>query len=391
MTAQEIGCSQIVDLLRLHGEQTRNELATRCGLSRSAVNGRLDTLIKTGLITESTGSAQTKGRPADHFRFNPDRGRVLCADVGVTQASVGICDLGSTIISRTVLDIDTTRDPHIIMEELADKFDELLAAEGMTADEISGIGIGIPAPVKAGAGFSVKPPIMPAWNGFDVPAWLSSRYSAPVVLEKDANVMAYGETRVNFPEASHLMLVKIGTGIGSGSVIGGRLFRGTDGAAGDLGHIHLDTLTTEESGPLCKCGNRGCLEAYAGGWALLRDLQNSGIDVTSHDDLIQLINTGNPHALEAIRRAGRLIGGAIATAINLMNPEIVVIGGRLVNAGGDLLFAGIREMVYRRSLPLATSSLRIEQSTLYPTGGMVGLSALVVDAITSPTHIGQLL
>lgn len=389
MASFEQGLSETLDLFRRRGELTRGQLVKESGLSRSAVNQRLDALTAANLVSGAFGDVQTKGRPADLFAFNAGRGLVLAADMGVTQGRVAVCDLSGNIQREQTLKLDLTVHPEVIMEQLTEAFDSLLREGGQGADEVLGIGISVPAPVKIGAGFSVSPPIMPNWNGFDVPAWLSGRYAAPVYLEKDANVMAYGEARFRYPDAPNLMMVKIGTGIGSGFVLGGELFRGADGAAGDLGHTLVQTLRPDD-GPLCKCGNRGCLEAYAGGWAMLRDLQESGDGLYEHADLAQLINSGDPKTLEVIRRAGRLIGSSIGTAINLLNPSVVVIAGRIASAGGDHLFAGIREMVYRNSLPLATSNLRIERSTLYPRSGLVGLTCLVVDSILSPEKIEHL-
>lgn len=391
MTTFEQSVSTSLELFRRHEVMTRSEFVRESGLSRSAVNQRIDVLLSADLILSEHGEVQTKGRPADRFTFNATKGLVLAADLGVEAARVGICDLSGNIQRESTMDINIVDDPEAVMQQLIKEFDLLMEETGVSVAEILGVGVGVPAPVKIHAGFTVNPPIMPMWNRFDVPASLARHYSVPVILEKDANIMAYGEARLRFPDVENLLMVKVGTGIGSGFVLNGQLFRGSDGAAGDIGHTLVESLQPDDSLPLCKCGNRGCLEAYAGGWAILRDLQDSGNPVYEHADLVQLINSGDPAALEAIRRAGRLIGSAIATAINLTNPRVVVVGGRLATAGGDHLFAGIREMVYRRSLPLATSNLRIERSTLFPQSGLVGLAHLVADSVLAPDRIGALL
>lgn len=388
MARYQEGLSEALGLIRRHGEHTRSELVARTGLSRTAVNQRLDALAAAGLIVEMSGEVPTRGRPADRFAFNAERGHVLVADMGVTQARIALCDMVGRIVCERVIEVDVGLDPEIVMDQLTVSFDAVLDEAGV--GEALGIGVGVPAPVKADAGFSVNPPIMPSWNRFDVPAWLANRYSVPVLLEKDANVMAYGEARFRYADVGNLMLVKVGTGIGAGVVIGGELFRGSDGAAGDIGHTPVETLQPED-GPLCKCGNRGCLEAYAGGWAILRDLRERDSPRYVHADLVELIAAGDPEALEMIRRSGRLIGSAIASSINLFNPQVVVLGGRLAVAGGDHFFAGVREMVYRRSLPLATAGLRIERSELYPRGGAMGLASLVVDSLLAPDSIGALM
>lgn len=390
MATFDEGISETIALFRVHGEMTRSQLVELSGLSRTTVNQRLEASLNAGLIVGDQGGVHTKGRPADRFSFDVGRGWILAAEMGATMARVGLCDLAGGIARERDIEVNLSLAPEEVMSQLTEAFDALLAEQGAAVADVCGIGVSVPAPVKVGAGFSVSPPIMPSWNRFDVPAWLSGHYSAPAVLEKDANVMAYGEWRFQYPDVGNLMMVKVGTGIGSGFVLEGKLFRGADGAAGDLGHTLVETLSPDD-GPLCKCGNRGCLEAYAGGWAIMRDLAATGDPRYQDIDLAALITQGDPLALERIRAAGRLIGSAIATAINLLNPRVVVIGGRIADAGGDHLFAGIREMVYRRSLPLATSNLRIERSSLYPRSGLMGLASLVIDSVLSPERIGALL
>jgi len=389
MATFEEGISETLALLRLRGPLTRAEIVAETGLSRSAVTLRLDALQTAGLVIGGSGEVATKGRPADRFEFDPSRGKVLAADIGVTKFRAGLCDLGGEIIAEIDVDSDVTEAPEVLLESVQDAFTGLLDRHGVDRAEILGIGMSLPAPIKHRAGMSVNPPIIPRWNRFDVAAWFADRFPGPVFLEKDANAMAYGEARQAGPDTGDLLLVKLGTGIGSGMVHQGRLYRGADGAAGDLGHTQV-TLMSDDDGPLCKCGNHGCLEAYAGGWALVRDLQEAGRDVDTQQDLVDLIQSGDPEAMRLVRRAGRLVGSALASAVNLVNPRVVVLGGRIAAAGGDQLVAGIREMVYRRSLPLATSELRIERSSLYPRSGLIGLAHLVSDEILSPAQIGRL-
>jgi len=384
------GISETLALLRRKGPLTRAEIVAETGLSRSAVTLRLDALQSAQLVTNGTGEVATKGRPADRFEFNPERGKLLAVDIGVTKFRAGLCDLGGDIEAEVNLDSDVTDAPEVLLEAIERAFDSLLEGSGTSRADILGLGMSLPAPIKHGAGMSVSPPIIPRWNRFDVADWFTERFACPVFLEKDANAMAVGEAREAGPDVEDLMLVKLGTGIGSGMIHHGRLYRGADGAAGDLGHTPV-TAMADDQGPLCKCGNHGCLEAYAGGWALVRDLQEAGRDVRTQQDLVDLIQSGDPEALRLVRRAGRLVGSAVASAVNLVNPRVVILGGRIASAGGDQLVAGIREMVYRRSLPLATAELRIERSTLYPRSGLVGLAHLVGDEILSPEQINRLL
>ncbi|WP_109474644.1 ROK family transcriptional regulator [Ornithinimicrobium cavernae] len=389
MATFEEGVSETLQVLRHHGPATRSKLALISGLSRSAVNLRLDALLGANLVRGSQGEASTKGRPADLFAFHERRGRLLVADIGATKFRAGLCDLSGSVEVEESIEVDVAGGPESVLGIVLECFERFLKATNVDREVILGVGVSVPAPVKSGAGMTVNPPIIPRWNRFDVPAWFAPHFACPVYLEKDANAMALGEARLAFPGIENLLMVKMGTGIGSGMVHNGQLFRGADGAAGDLGHTQLALIDADE-GPLCKCGNHGCLEAYAGGWAILRDLQETGAAVDTQDDLVALLASGHPEAIRLVRRAGRYVGAAIASAVNMVNPRVVVLGGRMVAAGGDHLFASIREMVYRRSLPLATAELQITRSSLYPRGGLIGLSHLVADAILAPEQIGRL-
>lgn len=389
MATFDEGISETLSLLRRKGGMTRSEIVVETGLSRSAVNLRIDALLDARLVTGSAREAGAKGRPAEVFSFNSGRGKLLAADVGATKFRAGLCNMGGDVESEIELPSDVTAGPEVLLSSILECFESFLADTGTDADSIVGIGLSLPAPVKRGSGMSVNPPIMPLWNRFDVPAWFRQRFACPVFLEKDANAMAYGEARFSHPEADDLLLVKIGTGIGSGLIRAGHLYRGADGGAGDLGHIPM-SLPGDDEGPLCKCGNRGCLEARAGGWAILRDLQESGSDVKTQDDLIAALTSGDPTAVQLARRAGQVIGTAVATAVNLLNPRVVVLAGQLVAAGGDHLLPAIRERVYSRSLPLATADLTIVASSLHPREGLVGLAHLVSDGILEPAQIGRL-
>lgn len=389
MATFDEGISETLSLLRRKGGMTRSEIVVETGLSRSAVNLRIDALLDARLITGSAREAGAKGRPAEVFSFNSGRGKLLAADVGATKFRAGLCNMGGDVESEIERPSDVTAGPEVLLSSILECFESFLADTGTDAEEIVGIGLSLPAPVKRGAGMSVNPPIMPLWNRFDVPAWFRQRFACPVFLEKDANAMAYGEARFSHPEADDLLLVKIGTGIGSGLIRGGLLYRGADGGAGDLGHIPM-SLPGDDEGPLCKCGNSGCLEARAGGWAILRDLQDSGAPVKTQDDLVAALASGDPTAVQLARRAGQVIGTAVATAVNLLNPRVVVLAGHLVAVGGDHLLPAIRERVYSRSLPLATADLTIVASELHPREGLVGLAHLVSDGILEPAQIGRL-
>jgi predicted NBD/HSP70 family sugar kinase len=381
---------EILAMFRAEPSLTRAEVMHRTGLSRTTVNQRLDALLSARLIVPAGEGTPTRGRPAGRFAFNEDRGVLLVADLGATGLRAALCDLTGGIHAERQVRIDvTSAGPESILGTIGTLFTALLAERGRGPVDVHGIGVSVPGPVDFARGRVVSPPIMTGWDGFDIPAWFAPDYGCPVLVDKDVNAMAFGEYRRMYPDVSHLLMLKLGTGVGAGVVVGGELYRGADGAAGDIGHSQLTSPDGADQ-PLCRCGNLGCVEAYAGGWAITRDLQAAGRDVESVDQAIDLVLAGDPVAVQLTRQAGRVLGAAIAGAVSLFNPRVVVIGGQLVRVE-EQLFAGIREMVYRRSLPLATSQLQIHRSRLDVSAGPIGLALLLADSIFAPDRVEHLI
>ncbi|WP_163513164.1 ROK family transcriptional regulator [Fodinicola acaciae] len=381
------GVSDVLALFRTTKSLTRADVMRLTGLSRSTVNQRLDALLNARMVVPYGEDAPTRGRPAGQFAFNSGRGVLLVADVGATGLRAALCDLTGTVCAEREVTVDVATGPEPVLATINGLFGQLL--DGRPRADVLGVGIDVPGPVDFASGRVVSPPIMNGWDRFDIPGWFAEHYDAPVLVDKDANAMALGEQRSRHPDVSHLLMVKVGTGVGSGLIAGGRVHRGADGAAGDIGHIQL-TVPEVEDEPLCRCGNTGCVEAYAGGWALVRDLTAAGKDVRTVNDVVALIRGGDLTAARLLRRAGRILGGAIADAVNLFNPRVISIGGQLAHTD-EQLFAGIREVVYRRSLPLATRNLLIVRSELDPRAGLVGLSLLLAEEIFSPARLDRLL
>ncbi|GLY16212.1 ROK family protein [Kineosporia rhizophila] len=388
-TSVNSGVGEVLALFRGGRALTRAEVMTLTGLSRTTVNQRLDQLLQARLIAAAGEGSPTRGRPATRFAFHARRGVLLVADLGATGMRAAVCDLNGEIASERQRRIDITGGPDAILTLVEQEFAALLAETGTTPAQVHGIGLSVPGPVDFARGAVVNPPIMTGWDGYDIRGRFARTYDCPVQVDKDVNAMAIGEYRRNYPDAGHLLMLKLGTGIGAGVVVGGQIYRGADGAAGDIGHSQL-SQPDDENQPLCRCGNIGCVEAYVGGWALMRDLQAAGRDVSSVDAAIELALSGDPVAVQITRRAGRVLGAAIAGAVSLFNPRVVVIGGQLARVEGQL-FAGIREMVYRRSLPLATTRLQIVRSSLDNSAGPIGLALSVADAVFAPEAVERLI
>ncbi len=372
---------ELLDLVRSGEATTRAALAASTGLARSTVAQRIDQLMQRNLLVEVGEAPSTGGRPPSILGFNVDAGVVLAADLGATHSRIGIADLGGTILAETRRDLAIAEGPDTVLSWVHDTFESLLAQVGRSAHDVMGVGIGVPGPVEFAAGRAVDPPIMPGWDGYDIRHRFTDAFACPVLVDNDVNIMAVGEHWVTPDAPDDLVFVKIGTGIGSGLILGGHIHRGAKGTAGDIGHVQV--------GPdevVCRCGNVGCLEASAGGAAIAAKLAERGLGTTNGREVVELVRAGNRDAVRAVRQAGRLIGRVLASMVNVLNPAVIIIGGDVAEAGEHLL-AGIREVVYQRSTALSTSELRITVSSLGDRAGITGAAAMVIEHIVAPGHI----
>lgn len=381
------GAGALLQILRDGVPRTRGELAAMTGLGRSAVAQRVDALIASSLVGSAGEAASTGGRPPAQLAFNPGARLTLAVDVGATHVRIGLADLAATVRAEDRHEIDISLGPEPVLTWAIERSRALLAELGRSQADLIGVGIGLPGPVEFATGKPRNPPIMPGWDGFDVPTYVGSALGTVVVVDNDVNVMALGERFLGFPTVDQLLFVKVATGIGSGIISHGALHRGADGAAGDLGHIQVP----DGEDVLCRCGNRGCLEAIASGAAVASRLRSTGRDGLAPAgslDVVRLVRGGSVPALQEVRQAGRVIGEVLASAVSLLNPNVIVIGGSLA-AAGDPLLAGVREVVYRRSLPLATANLRIVPAMGGERAGIIGAACLVIDEVLAPDAVDR--
>jgi predicted NBD/HSP70 family sugar kinase len=367
------GAGELLQLLRDQTPRTRAELAKLTGLARSTVGARVDALLASGLLAPSGEAASTGGRPPVRFAFNPEARVVVGADLGATHGRIALTDLTGRPLCEIGEDLEITDGPDIVLDWVTSTTSRMLELTGRTAEDLIGVGIGLPGPVEHSSGRPMRPPIMPGWDNYDVPAHVSRVFDVPVLVDNDVNIMALGEHAVAHPDVEHLLFVKVATGIGAGIISGGRLHRGAVGAAGDLGHV----AAPHAPEVLCSCGNLGCLEAVASGPAISRALAAIDVSATSNADIVELVRGGSIPAAHAVRQAGRTIGEVLATCVSLLNPSVIVIGGSLAQAGESLI-AGVREVVYGRSLPLATSNLQIVAATTGVQAGVIGAATMVI-------------
>jgi predicted NBD/HSP70 family sugar kinase len=379
------GASELFQLLRDGSPRTRAELATITGLSRSTVATRIDGLMRLGLVAPVRDGLSTGGRPPSQFALDPKGRIVIAADLGASHSTIAVTDLAGTILQERREPLDIASGPEPVLQHMLESANSLIAMAGRDHAEVIAVGIGLPGPVEFTTGRPSNPPIMPGWDGFDVPGWVHHQLPVPVHVENDVNIMALGERALFFPDVDDVIFVKVATGIGAGVVSGGRLQRGAQGTAGDIGHVRVE----RGAGVACPCGNMGCLEALASGSAIAATLRNLGLVARSGDDVLDLVRQGNTNAIQAVRQAGRDIGEVLTTCISFINPSMIVIGGSMAQAGEHLL-AGVREVVYTRSTPLSTEHLSIVQSRAGASAAVVGAGALSIHHALSPEGIDSL-
>jgi predicted NBD/HSP70 family sugar kinase len=386
----------VLDLIRSGTARTRPELVRLSGLGRNVVVQRVRQLMAAGLVEEGELGRSTGGRAPRELRFRAGAGTVLVAELGATKISVALSDLTGRLRDQVEEEADIKLGPVQILTRVSTLLTQLVAHQPDPV-HVWGVGIGLPGPVEFSTGKPIAPPIMPGWDGFPVPDFFSTRFAAPVWVDNDVNVMALGELRSGLAQGqSDLVYLKVGTGIGAGLISGGRLHRGAQGCAGDVGHIAVAQTTDV----VCRCGKIGCLEALAGGAALSRRAtmaaraghspflaaanSTGSLDVT---DIGLAASHGDPVSLELLMDSAALVGESLARIVNFFNPALILIGGRVADTG-DAYLAAVRQAVFNRSLPLATRNLQIVRSPNGEEVGLRGAAFMVIDELLSKQVIG---
>ena len=384
------GPSTAGDMLTLvrNGVTTRSDLGRLTGLSRTAVAARVGALLRSGLVIEASDEpvVSTGGRPPGQLRFNRRAGVVLAGAIGRSRTQAAVCDLDGTVLAGADVDQEIGVSPDQLMPAVVDALTELLDRVDRPASAVRAVGLSIPGTVDIERGTSLDSPIMTGWDGVPLAPYLEGLTAAPVFVENDANAMALSERRGHLEQHRDLIFLKASTGIGIGVVVDGRLVRGRWGAAGEIGH----TKVTAAEGLACRCGDTGCLEVLAGGWALVRRAEEAGLQVDHVRDLAARAVVGDAEARRLIREAGRRTGEVLAAAVNLLNPEVVVVGGDLA-AAYDSYVAGLRESLYAQASALATRELAIVPLTHGEHAGVIGCAALALGQVLAPAAVDRAL
>ncbi|MGY1601335.1 ROK family protein [Geodermatophilus sp. SYSU D00815] len=315
-------------------------------------------------------------------------GVVLAADLGAAHATLAVCDLAGRSLAEETHELDLAAGPDAVLGWVEKRWEEMLGTADVTTSRVLGLGLSVPGPVDVAAGRVVQnTSVMPGWHDHPFRDQLVERFGVPCVVDNDANAMAFGEFSCEFPDASPLLFVKVSTGIGAGMVVDGAVLRGADSAEGDLGHVRI---TSAEDGALCVCGARGCLAASASGRALARTLRELGVDAPDSRSVVRLAQSGHPEATRLVREAGLVIGDVLATAVSLLNPRILALGGDL-GLVHDHFVGAVRERLYQRTQPQAARGLRVVPSSLGDRAGVVGAARSALEQVLSAEAVDRAL
>ncbi|HCT78881.1 MAG TPA: sugar kinase [Micromonosporaceae bacterium] len=375
----------MLGLLRDNGPMSRVELGDHLELPRTRVASEMDALLTSGLVQDGGPAPSRGGRPSTLVTLDPGI-RYGAIDLGATSIDIEITDGRLEPLAGLSEEADVKAGPAAILQRITELFSKLRSNGAF--QHLNAIGIGVPGPVSVGDGMPVSPPIMPGWDRFPLRAALEMEFSCPAIVDNDVNIMSAGEAYRGIARSvENFLFVKVGTGVGCGIHLGGQIYRGVNGCAGDIGHIQLDPR-----GPVCSCGNNGCLEAYFSGSALGRNAEAAARAAASPYLAARLAAAGavsardvgdgavqrDPACLRLVREGGSRLGEVLASLVSFMNPSMIVIGGGLAGLGNQLL-AEIRSVVYQRSLPLATGDLPIVLSELGPRAGVTGAGLIASD------------
>jgi glucokinase-like ROK family protein len=382
--------AEIMRALRRRGRISRSEVSNITGWSKAKASQEIRGLVDKGFLVEMGEGVSQGGRKPRLLRINNQLGYIAGIDIGATSLEIALADVTGLIVQRRSETTDVHLSPEVVLGRCSELLAEITNAQGGIPDQILGIGVGVPGPVDFARGILVAPPLMPEWENFRIRDFFKETFpSAFVVVDNDVNIMALGEQRAgDGANIDHFIFVKIGTGIGAGIISNGKIHRGNDGCAGDIGHICVD-----KKGPLCACGNIGCLEAMAAGPAIVSKAMEAARNGTSPalsqilesnggvfhaEDVNTACREGDQAALDIIRASGQMVGDVLASLVNFFNPSHIFIGGGIANFGNHLLVA-IRRAVLQRSLPLATTHLSIKFSRMGSDAGVTGAIALALD------------
>lgn len=378
---REANRARVIESLKRHGRLTQVELAGSTGLSPATVSNIVKELTASGLL--HTSFTSRSGRRATLVSLARQVGLVAGVHFSSRHLRIAIADATRTTVTQTTLPLPLDHRHDAELDRLSLLLGDMMESLGGSVTDLLAVGLALPAPIDPRTGMVSTPGLLRGWEGVDVAESLTSRIGRPVHVDSEANLGGLAEAREGAGRASRSsVFIRIGHTISAGIIVDGDLFRGVNGKAGQIGHVTLD-----ENGPICRCSNRGCLETYAAGPALL-SLFPPGEGMQRLGDLLQSAESGDGSSRRVIADAGRHIGVAAASLCNLFDPELIIVGGEL-GLAGELLMAPMRHSLERTALASADGLPEIVEASFgewAETRGAIAtaLDQVAVDAQTLP-------
>ena len=378
----------VLNLLWKDREMSRAELARRTSLSRSTVSAIVNDLLSTGLVKEARAGISSGGRRPIMLGFQDQSSFIVGIELGATHISCVLTDLRCKVRASWSAPAPVRDQPEETLEKMTMAVRSVLEADGVEPSRLLGFGVAVPSPVDDERPGELLPLVVPKWSGYNIASHLQETFGRPVFVDNDANLGALSELWWGAgSDTKDLAYIKVATGIGAGLIINGRIFRGSGGIAGEIGHTSIDP-----NGPQCICGLRGCLTTFIGTPALLerakQELEANGSDRRPPVNIDELVNAaleGDPTSVELIHYASDKLGVGIANMLNLLNPKMVVLGGGIARAD-DLVLDAVQNTIRGLSLPASISNTEIRTTTLNEWGIAVGAATLVLQgALESPS------
>lgn len=361
----------VVDVLRRHGAATRAELCRRTGLSRATVSSLVADLQAHGLVSEQRASDDAYfGRPPAVITLDRSAGLAIAIDVGVRHVAVAVGDLSRRVLAERWISLPHGHDSITGVATVLRCVDEAIAEAGAHRDQLVGAAISIAAPVAPHSGHLLVPGVLPGWDGRALAAAVEQRWDIPVAVENDANVGALAESTWGESAPGGLLYVKVASRVGLGIVLGDSIHYGADGWAGEFGHT-----TAVPGGLLCWCGRRGCLEMYAGGEGMLRQLEVVGAPANDVAEIISRASDADPAVVGVVQAGVEALAAGLAALACVLNPAVIVLGGELTLLADELLLDPVRAAL--ASLPFG-NPIPVRVSTLGDRASLVGSLALVL-------------
>jgi predicted NBD/HSP70 family sugar kinase len=378
---REANRAAIIDTIKHFGALTQVELADATGLSQATVSIIVGELTQAGLVhTEATSR---NGRRATSVTLARQLGLVAGVHVSRRDLYVQLADLSGEVISEHHLPLDPEHRADTTLDKTSMLISEMLEAIEAPHSELRQVALGMTGPIDQTTGMICSPGIVRGWDDIKISDALEQRIQVPVVLDNDANMGALAEHRLGAGQGADVMIyISVGQGIGAGIVINGKIFHGHTGTAGELGHMTID-----ENGPICYCGNRGCLEMIAGSRAMLDSLRITHGDLTLRD-LIRIAGDGDSGAKRAIADAAGHIGLALAQLCTLFDPSTIVVGGMVAETGEDFL-EPLRSATAKHTLPSTGPSINVVRSHFGAKAEVTGAVLTALDHVELSSKPGE--